>query len=846
MAYYTQPIITRFNEIAPGDTVTIAAKTFDSTHTLPAMAWAAERAPLYNTSGLTNPTNAIYISPTGNDSATGSTAGNSTHPFKTVGKARSYIDNTVKSATWIICQDGNYRDKWNTTFGDQNTFVLGVKAAKDAHVWFDGSDFLTGGTWTQSPSNVWTWNGTFAPAVDAAAHQVFLDGVPLLKTTNSSPGLGAFYTSGPTLKIGSTVNPSTKIIEFSNRNSPVAGIKKNGFYVGYLGFRRFCPQSGGVLTVAAQNQVLDHVVLAYTSGFGYLLNTSSTKNLTMTDVILTHGPGKAWTDDGKSQDMNVDGMRVWATNWRHDHNTAPSNSASLGGVKHWKTRGFRGKNMLFGWNTSNGEWFDGSDVGDPSHDNQTTAVTYWFNGGYGQTTEVAVDRRLADVLCVGNGWMGFGNVDGTRFSGVNASKLYSCTSLDNVGAGAANYEDGREYGGSDSAHRALNPSVCGDSLACEQMGVVMLRTARPAGNAVNGVPTGSKPPFYSFCQKGSATMAGSKESGGTGYAQTQPIATVDMFTHAKHGKNIYIDVTGNTTAATVAAPGGNAHWTISYNGSGQVVCTDVGGCSTTAKKTLAQMQSLGLDTGSLAFTTAGKSVGDYFPDAGITGDPGEPTEPMGTYSWWDVFDGKIPSTSTAIPTYAPPDWVCDALGVAHGTTVRVGCRNAPLPVPIGTDVPPDLAELITPAAGDTLSGSSVAWSANAHDPNDNHNVTVELRADGNPIGTGVFASYSGSGDLFNGTPFDSNLLTDDNHDLRARVVGASNPAVYKASLKHTVTVNNGADTTPPSVSGLSLNDGDQVQGTEHVTASITDTSGLASKILRITDSDGSTHDFAMT
>jgi hypothetical protein len=443
-------------------------------------------------------------------------------------------------------------------------------------------------------------------------------------------------------------------------------------------------------------------------------------------MVMTHGAGKIWSNDvfSKAQNLHMDGVRIWANNWRLDHNVAPGNSASLGGVKHWKPKGFRGRDMLFGWNCSNGEWFDGSDVGNVSTDNETVRVTYWYNGGYGHTTEVADDRRIADVLAVGNGWLNFGNEDGTRMSGVSNSAYRNVTSLNNVGAAIAIYEDGREFQGSDTNSRNLNGTpTAGDSVGATMRGCVMLR----GGPAIMGTAVGQKPPFYSvngspgtIVQKTVNGTSYGVEGTSTGYAQSGVLSTKQMFANdanagtlawnaANLGSNVYLDLTGTTQIAQWATPTQDPGWLIKHplaSNPNYATWSAIGSPTATTKYTLAALKLLGtnIENGSIADTTAGRSINDYFPDASDPGNAGEPAAQGSSYSWWGRT--TIPKNGSAIPTYtlASPgeDWVADALGVAHGATVIAGCRYAPVPQPIGalaftfTNGAPDTAHVGTP------------------------------------------------------------------------------------------------------------------------------------------------------
>jgi hypothetical protein len=146
---------------------------------------------------------------------------------------------------------------------------------------------------------------------------------------------------------------------------------------------------------------------------------------------------------------------------------------------------------------------------------------------------------------------------------------------------------------------------------------------------------------------------------------------------------------------------------------------------------------------------------------------------------------------------------------ATSTAVAITVNNA-------VDTTPPTVSITSPANGATVSGT-ITVSANASD-----NVavaSVQFRVDGANVGTAdTAAPYSFS--------LNTATLSNGSHSLTAVAKDTSGNTATSTAVA--ITVNNAADTTPPTVSITSPANGATVGGTITITASASDNVGVAS------------------
>lgn len=1010
MVVAAQPICHVYTEIAPGDTVPLLDA--DGTQHL------AERAPLYDTSSITDPTNAIWFATDGDDAHGDGTQGK---PYATPGKAITVIE-AGATTKWAVGKTGRYRTTWAGASLGVNSKCLGIRGGKNQYVWLDGGKVLTGGSFVGS--GPYTFSGVYKPTFNQTpnpkGHQVFLDGVPLIMIFGTgTPGAGQAKVNGTTLVLGD--NPAGKVVEYSDLGTPHGAIHTTGFTLAYVGW---CRWADGGLSFDGQNQALDHVVGAYTNSApaaGFLLATRGTKNFHHNQVILTHGGAKTWDtyqDDGRI----LTGMRVDSSNWRQNFDVSPSGTASLAGAKHSACTNSLDVGIMYRKCHSNGDWYDVR-----CKNNRTISFAYLDCARYGGTNEVSSVRTLCDGVIARCGLLTTWAGDGVRMSGVEKPEMYNVLSYDNASACIAFYEDARQYAGATTAERSLATPGLGDTYGSVLQGCVTIRTKRSSSKggffSINGVV----PPL-----DGDGDGWGD-ESSAHGWAQTAVLTTQQMFapnpnastlTFPKWGPNVYIDLTAAAKTIQHATPDSSAHYVLSFkNGvpAQGVKVAQSGNCTKTTLYSLAELHAISTDIekGSVEIHDNGAALTKYLPHSADT---------VPAFSWRALTN--IPGTATAVPTYLPPDWVADALGIVRGTMAKVGPYNAPVPQqiasptafsitntdladgvvgqtydqqievagtytgpvrytssslpnkgvhcdPDGTDgadpapaaghlygspsaatdqlvvkitatssdsppkidtatftikilatppltivtsspvpagevgeaftaafqasvpcsgwtktagtlppgltltagfglgalsgspttpgtytytiqaddgaghtatkqftqtinpapVPPDVATLTSPVDGAMISGNAVPISANAHDPADGHNVTVELLVNGNSLATPKFLIYSGSGDDFDAT-LDTTTgdFTDADYPLSVKVTNQA--GLFTISPLNTVTVTNGGDTTPPTVTSFTLSDGQEITGVTGFSVDVDDPAGVQRVELHLVDEQG--------
>lgn len=244
-----------------------------------------------------------------------------------------------------------------------------------------------------------------------------------------------------------------------------------------------------------------------------------------------------------------------------------------------------------------------------------------------------------------------------------------------------------------------------------------------------------------------------------------------------------IDTSGNATASTAA--------TVTVDNTGPVVsvAAPTAGAIVRGSVTLSADATDPAEVGNVEFLVGGAVVGD------------DATAPY-SISWNSTAapDGAVAVTARAVD------------GQGNGTI------SAPVSITIdNVDTAPPVVSLTAPASGATVSGRFVTISATATD--DVAVATVEFLVDGNVVGRDTTVPYS--------MAWDSTTVADGSRSLTARAIDTSGNA--RVSSVRLVTVRNGVDSAPPSVS-ISAPAGGSFVGGASVTISAlaSDVSGVAS------------------
>lgn len=168
-------------------------------------------------------TNVCYVSPTGNDSNSGTVSS----PKLTLSAAANLIkaSGTAASPATVVIRGGSYP---LSQYNPGNGYVLRFQAYPGEEVWIDGSETFTS-PWTSNGNGTWTTDYT-APTVPALGTDV-IDGNPnaILPdmcfygdvslhqvTDNSTPALGQFSVNRTTNKLTIAQNPAGQSVRYAN------------------------------------------------------------------------------------------------------------------------------------------------------------------------------------------------------------------------------------------------------------------------------------------------------------------------------------------------------------------------------------------------------------------------------------------------------------------------------------------------------------------------------------------------------------------------------------------------------------------------------------------------------
>ncbi|MCW2526171.1 MAG: putative sortase-sorted surface protein [Pseudonocardiales bacterium] len=358
----------------------------------------AGSAPLGSTAYAV-PAGALYVSPSGSDSA----AGTSAAPLKTVNRAVA----VASSGKTVVLKSGTYHE--SVTVPSNKT--INFQSAAGAVVYFDGSSVVSG--WTQSGATWirtgWTakfdptpsYDGTVLtqanwgfvnPAYPMASHpdQLWVDGTALTQVASAAAvKAGTFYSdySGNRIVLGT--NPSGHEVRASDLGIAMTVNSANSSIRG-IGFRRYAtavPDMGAIRVLGANAVVENDIVSEMaTTGISMLKTNQKVTHVTLMNngMLGMHA-------------NNADGIvvsNVLATNNNLQHfNTSPV----AGGIKMSRTRGVTVRNSVLSNNIGTGLWLDESTynavvVGNVISNNQKHGISY----------EISATALIADNIISGS------------------------------------------------------------------------------------------------------------------------------------------------------------------------------------------------------------------------------------------------------------------------------------------------------------------------------------------------------------------------------------------------------------------------------------------------------------
>jgi trimeric autotransporter adhesin len=342
------------------------------------------------------PSNAIFVSPSGSDSANGAIG----TPLRTLTRAIA----VAPTGSTIVLRRGTYHE--GVTIPSNKT--LTVQAYPSEAVWLDGSTAVTG--WVKSGA-VWVksgWTASFdsTPGFNAgrpdksfidsafpmASHpdQVWVDGTRLAQVSSASQVVpGTFYVnySADQLVIGT--DPTGRVVTashlahgilISGANSKVRGI----------GVRKFATPSVDIATIrlSATGVTLENLVVSDNANVGILvartgarLNRITSENNGMLGVSANYADGLSVVSL-LSRNNNVENYKM-----------APVS----GGLKITRTRGITVRDSVFTNNIGPGLWIDESSYNAKIANNEMIN-----NRKHGLAYEISSLAIIADNVVTGN------------------------------------------------------------------------------------------------------------------------------------------------------------------------------------------------------------------------------------------------------------------------------------------------------------------------------------------------------------------------------------------------------------------------------------------------------------
>lgn len=393
---------------APGQAATsglLPAATLTATDAPPAMDLAGTRitagSPPVGSTAYPVPAGALFVSPSGSDSATGGLG----TPVRTVARAIAL----AHTGSTVVVRQGQYHETVNVPANKR----LIIQPYPNEAVWFDGS--IPVQNWIAS-GNVWVasgWNAQFdasptytrgAPdggaanwtfvnrAHPMAAHpdQVWIDGKPVTQVgALNQVKVGTFFVDYSAKKLYLGSNPAGHSVRASDI-SKAATLQGSGTTLRGVGFRRFAPSIPDMGAVTAEKDGITVENVAITDNAGTGIHAVGA-NITFRNLTLARNGmlgGSASTAD------NFNATSVLA----YGNNTEQFNQAPVsGGFKVTRSRAVRFSDSSFLRNAGPGLWLDES-----VYNGVVTRNDMISNLGHGLTMEISAKFLVADNYITGN------------------------------------------------------------------------------------------------------------------------------------------------------------------------------------------------------------------------------------------------------------------------------------------------------------------------------------------------------------------------------------------------------------------------------------------------------------
>ena len=365
---------------------------------------AAGSAPVGST-GYAVPSGAKFVSPSGNNAASGSSGS----PWRTLAHA---IAKAPSGAT-VVLRRGTYHESVTVPAGKRLT----IQAAAGEAVWLDGSKRMSswtsdGGDWRHSGwtarfdySASYTSGGSVSsneffrfidPAYPLASRpeQLFVNGVAQRQVGSRSAVVpGTFFVDLASSRLWMGTSPVGKEVRASVLKTGLS-VQGAGTVVRGIGVRRYATSLPlmGTLRVLANDVTLENVTVADNATQGIFVNKS---RLRMRKVTSQRN-GLIGLAGSYSDGLKVESSRIT------DNNTERFKKApAAGGVKIGRARVLSFRNNVISNNHGTGLWFDES-----VYDVKAIGNDLVGNASHGTSFEISSNVVYADNLIAKNASMG--------------------------------------------------------------------------------------------------------------------------------------------------------------------------------------------------------------------------------------------------------------------------------------------------------------------------------------------------------------------------------------------------------------------------------------------------------
>lgn len=351
------------------------------------------------------PSGAVFVSPTGSDNGSGSTAS----PYRSVQNA---IDK-ARSGSTLVLRAGTYHE----TVKIPDDKRLTIQPYPGEAVWFDGSSKVdgwqkSGATWVSGPWNhqfdssptytfgaedgntpSWTFVNQKFPM---AAHpdQLWIDGVAQAQVRSQGEvKAGTFFVdyAGKRLYLGT--DPSGKSVRASDRDKAIS-IRGEGSTLRGFGVRNYAPSVPhmGAVTAEKNGITIENVAILNSSTTALHVSAS---NAEIRDVTIARS-GMLGMSASTADGLRVSGLLSADNNVEHFNQSPVS-----GGFKITRSRNVHVVDSAFLNNDGPGLWFDES-----VYDGRVLGNDSLNNAGHGLSIEISSKFVVVDNLIANSGGNG--------------------------------------------------------------------------------------------------------------------------------------------------------------------------------------------------------------------------------------------------------------------------------------------------------------------------------------------------------------------------------------------------------------------------------------------------------